>query len=92
MQDNSRGGFNRHTYEKTSKLDKPAPTDQNVQKINLNTASLEELESLPGVGNKLAQRIIEVRQQQPFTSLEDLDRVSGVGTHLLEKLSDRVTW
>jgi len=53
---------------------------------------LEELESLPGVGKKLAQQIIEVRQQQPFTSLEDLDRVSGIGDRLREKLSDRVTW
>ena len=91
MHDNSSNGFNKHTYEKTS-IERPAPTYQNVQKINLNTASLEELESLPGVGKKLAQRIIEVRQQQPFTSLEDLNRVPGVGDRLLEKLSDRVTW
>lgn len=88
----SRNKFDEHIYSKTEKLEKPAPTDRNIQKINLNTASLEELESLPGVGRKLAQRIIEARQQQPFTSLEDLDRVSGVGTHLLDKLSDRVTW
>ncbi len=65
---------------------------QTSQKVNLNTASLEELEALPGVGKKLAQQIIEARQQQPFTSLEDLDRVPGIGPKLLEKLRDRITW
>jgi len=61
-------------------------------KINLNTATQEELETLPGVGAKLAQNIIAARQKKPFTSLEDLDQVSGVGQKLLEKISDRVTW
>ncbi len=67
-------------------------TPVSVQKVNLNTASLEELEALPGVGKKLAERIIEARQQKPFTSLEDLDQVPGVGSSLMQKLSDRVTW
>lgn len=62
------------------------------QKINLNTASQQELELLPGVGQKLAQAIIKARQQKPFRSLEDLDNVPGVGPSLLEKLKDRVTW
>ena len=73
----------------------PSPKEskyQVSQKVNLNTASLEELEALPGVGAKLAQRIIATRQQKMFTSLADLDQVSGVGPSLLEKLSDRVTW
>lgn len=63
-----------------------------LRRVNINTANQEELETLPGVGEKLAQRIIQARQQQPFRSLEDLDRVSGVGDKLLDKLSDRVTW
>ncbi|HEY9851279.1 MAG TPA: DUF655 domain-containing protein [Leptolyngbyaceae cyanobacterium] len=72
----------------------PQPNIDNLggQKININTASQQELESLPGVGPKLAQEIIKARQQKPFTSLEDLDNVPGVGPSLLEKLKERVTW
>ena len=62
------------------------------KKINLNTATAAELETLPGVGKKLAQRIIQARQNKPFASLADLDQISGVGPKMLDKLSDRVTW
>jgi competence ComEA-like helix-hairpin-helix protein len=67
---------------------------QNVSssKINLNNAPLQDLEQLPGVGPKLAQRIVEARQQKPFQSLKDLDQVPGVGPKILEHLGDRVTW
>ncbi|OZH55449.1 competence protein ComE [Hydrocoleum sp. CS-953] len=62
------------------------------KKINLNTATAEELETLPGVGPKLAERIIQTRKNKPFKSLADLDQVSGIGPKMLDKLSDRVTW
>jgi competence ComEA-like helix-hairpin-helix protein len=70
------------------------PLTQTVSdsKINLNTAPLKDLEQLPGVGPKLAQRIVEARQQKPFQSLQDLDRVPGVGPKMLEQLGDHVTW
>ncbi len=64
----------------------------NRPKINLNTATLAELESLPGVGPGLAKRIVAARQQQQFQSLDDLDNVPGVGKKLLGKLADRVSW
>jgi competence ComEA-like helix-hairpin-helix protein len=60
--------------------------------INLNTASQAELETLPGVGPKLAERIMVARQQYPFTSLDDVARVQGIGEKILERWRDRATW
>jgi competence ComEA-like helix-hairpin-helix protein len=74
----------------TQAKEKNVPTTGEL--VNLNTATLEELVTLPGVGPKLAQQIIAARQQKPFTSLEDLDRVSGVGPNLLQKLDGRVVF
>ncbi|MDY7007635.1 MAG: DUF655 domain-containing protein [Cyanobacteriota bacterium] len=68
------------------------PTIDTNTKINLNTATAKELETLPGVGPKLAERIIQARQNKPFTSLDDLDQIPGIGPKILEQLSDRVTW
>jgi phosphatidylserine/phosphatidylglycerophosphate/cardiolipin synthase-like enzyme len=54
-----------------------------TSKINLNTATQAELETLPGVGEKLAQKIIIARQQQKFTSLQDVDKVPGISAKML---------
>jgi len=47
--------------------------------LDLNTATLEQLQTLPGIGRVLAQRIAEWREQTPFRSVEDLRRVRGIG-------------
>ncbi|MEG4802578.1 DUF655 domain-containing protein [Microcoleus sp. ARI1-B5] len=60
--------------------------------VNLNAATQEELETLPGVGPKLAERIIAAREKQPFESWEDVERLQGVGTKTADKWRDRVTW
>jgi competence ComEA-like helix-hairpin-helix protein len=62
------------------------------QQVNINTASLEDLTTLPGVGKKLAQRILITRQQQKFTSLQDLEKVPGISNRMLDKWRDRITY
>jgi competence protein ComEA len=54
--------------------------------IDVNRAAVEELQKLPGVGPKLAQRIADERMKKPFAAVDDLRRVSGIGPKTLEKL------
>ncbi|WP_414542372.1 phospholipase D-like domain-containing protein [Nostoc sp. CCY0012] len=68
-----------------------APTSL-IKQVNINTATLEELITLPGVGKQLAQRIINARQQQKFTSLAELTKVPGISTRMTEKWHDYISW
>jgi len=67
-------------------LEKAAPV------INLNTASAADLENLPGVGAKMAERIVEYRQKNgPFKKIEDLMNVKGIGEKNFLKLKARLS-
>jgi competence protein ComEA len=60
--------------------------------VNVNTATAEELETLPGIGEVLAATIIQYREEHgPFTSVDQLVDVSGIGEVTLEELRDLVT-
>lgn len=60
--------------------------------VNLNTADKSVLDTLPGIGPALAERIIEYRQTNGgFTEVEGLKKVPGVGGSKFEKLKDKVT-
>ena len=63
-------------------------TAQGDGRININTASAAELESLPGVGATRAQAIIDNR---PYVNVEDLQRVSGIGPKTLDSMLDLIT-
>jgi competence protein ComEA len=59
--------------------------------IDVNRATAEELQRLPGVGPKMAQRIVDERQKGRFKTVDDLRRVTGIGAKTLEKLRPHVT-
>lgn len=58
--------------------------------INPNTATAEELESLPGIGEKLAERIIEARNTKPLQSMDDLLAIKGITPKLAESLAPKL--
>jgi comEA protein len=60
-------------------------------RIDLNSATASELESLPGVGPAKAQAILAHRETAPFKSTEELIDVKGIGEKLFAQLKDRVT-
>ena len=59
-------------------------------KININSASKEELESLPGIGSSKADAILEYRENNTFNSIEDIKNVTGIGDSLYEKIKDNI--
>jgi competence protein ComEA len=60
--------------------------------VNLNTATAQQLEALPGVGPRTAQRILDYRQKNgPFKRIEDLMNIQGIGEKSFLRIKPLVT-
>jgi competence protein ComEA len=59
--------------------------------LDLNSATVEQLDTLPGVGEVTAGRIVAYRSAHPFTSVDELLEVPGIGQRRFEQLKDLVT-
>lgn len=78
-------------YGETTVTDQ-SKNDSNLNLVNINDADLEELMTLPGIGESRAQLILEYRENTgEFQSIEEIQQVNGIKEGLFEKLKDKIT-
>ena len=81
-----------HQGEQDLPVQPPAAESAGGTRININTASAEALETLPGIGPTLAQRIVAYRQANgPFAAVQDIMAVSGIGPAVFAQIGDLIT-
>jgi competence protein ComEA len=62
-----------------------------VKRIDVNTAPIDELETIPGIGAKMAEAIVLSRSVEPFRSIDEIVRVPGMGKKKYEKVKEYIT-
>ncbi|MDD3341297.1 MAG: helix-hairpin-helix domain-containing protein [Bacilli bacterium] len=77
-------GQNKVTNQKEKKTESSGP-------VNINNASLEELQTLSGIGEAKAKLIISYREKTPFLKIEDIQNIKGIGASIFAKIKDNIT-
>ena len=81
-----------HIYTKDETAETGAVSVSGTGRVNINTASLEDLKTLPGIGDAIGKSIIDYREKNgAFRSLEDLKEVDRIGDKVFEKLKYSIT-
>ena len=84
--------LNATTLELPSSATSTPSANPNIDLIDINLATLEEFDSLPGIGPTTAQKIVDYRDANgPFAAIEDIMNVSGIGPSTFEDIKDLIT-
>ncbi len=62
-----------------------------ADKININTASVEQLQNLENIGPVKANGIVKYREAKPFQSIEEIKKVKGIGEKIFQSIKDKIT-
>lgn len=78
-----------HSVNKSQALQQKQQVMQ--QKVNINTATVEQLKQLPGIGQRKAEAIISYREQHgTFATIQDLGNVKGIGKRMMQRLTNYI--
>lgn len=78
--------------DKEDEIESIIQTSNNENKVNINTASINELDTLSGIGPSKAEAIIKYREENgTFKSIEEIKNVTGIGEALFEKFKENIT-